>query len=93
MLNVPSFYTGPAILRFKYTCVNNNATLTTATGRTLNNVYEITSVVQVGVSGQFQDASDPLTTFYAKGVGQVKYRDASDPNDIYEEIIRYWLVN
>lgn len=92
-LSVPGLPSGSNTLRFKYTCNNANATLTTSTGRALTNVYEISFVLQANVGGQFVDISEPFKTYYAKGIGQVKYRDEADPSDIYEEIIRYWQVN
>lgn len=91
--NFPGVYTGPATLRFKYTCVNNNATVTTATGRTLTNVYEVHLVFQIGVAGVFQDAGDVIKTYYARGIGQVKYLNDADPADVYQETIRHWQVN
>ncbi|MDB5206287.1 MAG: hypothetical protein JWR72_1362 [Flavisolibacter sp.] len=86
-------YSGPSTLRFKFTCDNNNATLTSATGGTITNVYQITSVLQANIGGLFVDVSDPIKTYYAKGIGQVKYREDADPINIYEENIRYWKVN
>ena len=92
ILNITG-YSGPSVLRYKYTCDNSNATLTSATGRTINNVYQVTSVLQANIGGQFVDVGDLIKTYYARGIGQVKYLNDSDPADIYQETIRNWQVN
>jgi hypothetical protein len=77
----------PAVLRFKYTCVNANASLA-VNGKSFANVYHVQLQLQVGVSGSFQDAGDPLNYYYARGIGQIRLTDGTDFQDI-----RSWLVN
>jgi len=81
-------YQGQSVtVRFKFTCTNANATIT-ANGKTFTNVYQITSVIQVGLLGTFSDISSPQDIFYAKGIGLVK---ASDPS-FGDQVIRYYNV-
>jgi hypothetical protein len=80
-------FQGQAVtVRFKFTCTNANATVT-ANGKTFSNVYQISSVIQIGL-GTFNDISTPQTIFYAKGIGLVK---ASDPS-FGDQVIRYYNV-
>lgn len=77
----------PVVLRFKFTVVNSNATLTVGTNN-FTNVYQIRMTVELGVGGTFQDAgADPVTSYYARGIGQVKVTDGTFTQDI-----RYWQV-
>jgi hypothetical protein len=80
----------PAQLRITSTCVNANATYTSATrGITFNNVYEIDTVIEIVFNGATLPIPVPtVTSFYARGVGLVGTDDGSDIQDI-----RYWQVN
>jgi len=77
----------PVTVRFKFTCTNANTSVA-ANGKTYTNVYHITSLVQVGLVGNFSDISTPQDIYYAKGVGLVK---ASDPS-FGDQVIRYYKV-
>lgn len=77
----------PVVVRFKFTCVNANATVT-ANGKTFNNVYQVQMIPQVGAAGSFQDLDTPQNFYYAKGIGQIKVSDQT--GDM--QVIRYWQV-
>lgn len=74
-------------VRFKFTCVNANASLT-ANGVNYTNVYHITSVIQAGAAGIFNDISTPQDFYYAKGVGLIKISDQF----LGDQVIRYYKV-
>jgi hypothetical protein len=78
----------PTKVRFKYTCLNANATMT-VNGKSFTNVYKIELQVQVEVApGNFVDAGDPVEYNYARGIGLIRVTDQTDFQDI-----RNWLVN
>jgi hypothetical protein len=77
----------PFTLRFKFTCINNNETLT-INGKNFTNVYHIRLQGQAGTFGTFTDSGDPQEFYYAKGIGWIKFSDPVDQLNI-----RNWLVN
>lgn len=77
----------PVVVRFKFTCTNSNTSIT-ANGSNFTNVYQITTVVQLGVGGTFTDFSTAQDMYYAKGVGLVKASDPVNGN----QVIRHWQV-
>jgi hypothetical protein len=77
----------PFTLRFKFTVINNNASMT-VNGKNFTNVYHIRLQGQTGSFGTFTDSGTPQDFYYAKGVGLIKYLDAPDQMNI-----RYWVVN
>lgn len=78
----------PAIVRFKYTCTNANASVTTVSGKNFTNLYELSFVIQLGSGGVFTDATQPTKFYYANGIGLIK---VSDPT-YGDQTIRYWKV-
>ncbi len=74
-------------LRFKFTALETNGTAS-VNGNNFTNVYRIRMQLQLGNSGVFSDAGDPADFYYAPGVGQIRYSDGTD-----QENIRYWVVN
>lgn len=74
-------------VRFKFTCANANTSVT-AMGVTYTNVYQITSVIQVGAFGLFNDISNAADFYYAKGVGLIKISDSLNG----DQIIRSYKV-
>lgn len=74
-------------VRFKFTCANANASLT-ANGVNYTNVYHITSVIQAGAAGIFNDISTPQDFYYAKGIGLIKISDQF----FGDQVIRYYKV-
>ncbi len=77
----------PVVLRFKYTCTDANATLVVG-GKTFTNVYKVDEAFLVGQGGVFVDSGNPIiTTYYAKGIGQIKLTDGTGANNI-----RFWKV-
>lgn len=77
----------PVTLRFKFTATETNGTAS-VNGNSFTNVYRIQMQLQLGSGGSFSDAGTPSDFYYAPGVGQIRYSDGTD-----EENIRYWLVN
>jgi hypothetical protein len=77
----------PVVLRFKYTCINNNQTIT-VNGKSFSNVYQVKMQVQIGSFGVFNDAGAPTTFYYAKGIGSIQTTDGS-----FNQPIRWWVVN
>lgn len=77
----------PVVARFKFNCANSNASIT-ANGVNFTNVYQITSVVQLGVAGTFTDFSTAQDLYYARGVGLIKISDPVNGN----QVIRHWQV-
>lgn len=76
----------PVTVRFKFTVVNANATLTIGSN-TFTNVYHVQLLLQLGTAGVFQDMSTPASLYFAKGVGLIRTDDGTDTMDI-----RYWKV-
>jgi hypothetical protein len=77
----------PVTIRFKFTCIANNATLN-VNGNSFTNVYQVQMLAQLGSGGTFTDVSTPVNLYFAKGVGLVKSDDGTDVSTI-----RYWHVN
>ena len=77
----------PFTLRFKFTCINNNTSLT-VNGKNFTNVYHIKLQGQTGTFGTFTDSGTPQDFYYAKGIGWIRFVD-----DVDEFNIRYWNVN
>lgn len=77
----------PVTIRFKSTCVNANTTVT-ANGVTYTNVYQISSVIQVGAAGTFTDLFSLPDSYYAKGVGLVQASDLF----LGDQVLRYYKV-
>jgi hypothetical protein len=77
----------PVTVRFKSTCTNANASVT-VNGVSYTNVYQISSVVQIGTAGTFTDIFSLPDSYYAKGVGLI---EASDPF-LGDQVIRYYKV-
>ena len=76
-----------ATLRFKFSCINNSASIT-ANGKNFSNVYHIRMEIQIGALGTFAPIASPTDFYYAKGIGQIKVSDQG--GDF--EVIRYWKV-
>ena len=77
----------PVTVRFKFTAVNANATVTVGSN-TFTNVYQVQILLQLGTAGVFQDMSTPVDLYFAKGVGLIRTDDGMDVMDI-----RYWHIN
>jgi hypothetical protein len=77
----------PIVVRFKFTCTNSNASIT-ANGVGFSNVYQISTVIQLGMAGNFTDFSTTQNMYYAKGIGLIK---DSDPVN-GDQVIRHWQV-
>ncbi|HTM90900.1 MAG TPA: hypothetical protein VL095_00670, partial [Flavisolibacter sp.] len=77
----------PVTVRFKYTCTKANASVT-ANGVNYTNLYQISSVIQIGAGGTFTDLFPLPDSYYAKGVGLIQ---ASDPM-LGDQVIRYYKV-
>jgi hypothetical protein len=76
----------PVVLRFNFTCVDANATIT-VNGQSFTNVYKITELPQLGVGGTFSDISTSVDFYYAKGIGLIRVDDQGSFQDI-----RHWVV-
>jgi hypothetical protein len=77
----------PVVIRIKFTCDNAAATAT-YNGNSFTNVYKVSAMVQLNVAGTgFQDQGDPITFYYAKGVGVINFNDGTDDYPIL-----HWLV-
>ena len=77
----------PMVLRLKFTCINNNLTLS-VNGKNFTNVYHVRLQPQIGSFGTFADFLTPVDAYYAKGVGRIKWNMDSE-----EWQIRNWQVN
>ena len=79
----------PVTLRFGYTVINANASVT-VNGKNFTNVYHIRWMPQLGAAGQFQNLLPaPVDFYYAKGIGQIRVAEGSSTL----QAIRYWQVN
>jgi len=76
----------PVTLRFAFTCVDANATVTVH-GQTFANVYKIRQIAQLGVGGSFSDVGTSVDIYYAKGVGQIRVDDQGDFQDILHYVV------
>ena len=77
----------PMVLRLKFTCINNNLTLS-VNGKNFTNGYHVRLQPQIGSFGTFADFLTPVDAYYAKGVGRIKWNMDSE-----EWQIRNWQVN
>jgi hypothetical protein len=78
--------TAPIVIRFKYTCLNPNATVT-VNGKTFTNAYKVQEEFQIGQSGVFAPQGSPIIYYYVKGVGRVQTNDGTASDNI-----RFWQV-
>jgi hypothetical protein len=77
----------PVTIRFKFT--NKNFTgPKTVNGKVFPDVYQIQLLLQFGIMGSFQDASDPIDMYYAKGVGMIETTDGTD-----SQLIKNYKIN
>lgn len=77
----------PVTVRFKFTCTNANTSIT-VNGVTYNNVYQVTSVFQLGAAGTFTDVFSLPDSYYAKGVGLIRSSDQFSG----DQDIRYYQI-
>lgn len=84
-----TFNSAPTTLRFKYTCVEANATVTVA-GKTFTNVYRVKFNFQIQSPAGFVDAGSAIEYYYARGIGLVW---VDYPTGFDDQTVRFWQVN
>lgn len=85
------FAGSPAIIRFKFTCINANATVKVNT-HTFTSVYQVQLMLQAkladsSVQNYTNATADPIDYYYAKEIGLIKLADSMGKKNI-----RYWEV-